>query len=105
MNRRLVRWNGVLTGPPEIHLRPGRPEPLHRKLPQRLAAAPLGELVERTLLAVGGQPWQRLVEVLLGKSISVTVAVLSSARSMKLGDETSRCRLTCASLSVSARIG
>jgi hypothetical protein len=37
----------------ELDIRRYCAEPFHRKLTQRLAAAPLGEFVERTLFAVG----------------------------------------------------
>jgi hypothetical protein len=43
---------------------PGAPK---RSIARWLAGAPPGELVERTLLAVGGQPRQRLVEIAFGK--------------------------------------
>ena len=54
------------------------------------------------LVVSRGSGWSRSY---LEKSMSVTVAVLASARSMKCGDDTMRSRFACASSSVSARIG
>ena len=80
-----MRWNGVLIKKPSPPIasiaRPissatvsGEPtnwmpasKPFLRKLPQRLAAAPLSELVERSLLAVRRQMRQRRIKVEAGK--------------------------------------
>ena len=115
MKRRLVRWNGVLIRNPSpptasatspIRSATVSGEPMNstsdgtvpnrsmRKLPQRLATAPLREFVQRPLFAVRGQSRQRLVQVELEKSMSVTVPIRWPARaSMKAGEDTIRSRL------------
>src|SRR5262249_22796223 len=68
-------------GPDKLQAGFRRLEPLHGKLAQRLSTAPLGELVQRPLLAIGRQMRQRFVQWEL-REVDVGDAGYSSKRTL-----------------------